>query len=163
MIPTEEAESGPMDSLIADFRLSIKRLKEKPLKSLEEITKELTLNVYPSLIALAENVAEVDEVIQELVDQQESYIQKQLAVQIFATLTAGGVLVELIKEEMATFDDLKRKKFAASVHAFEHSAELTAMGVTEAIGEDEDEDEDEDEKTEPSEPETEAPTPPVAS
>jgi len=146
---TETEHTTPMDSLIADFNLHIKRLKKTPPTSVEEMTKELIFNVYPSMIALAENIAEVDEVIQEVVEQQDSYIRPELAAQIFATIAAGAVLIELTQELMPDLDDLKKKKLADAIKAFEKNAELTAMGVGDAItdpgDDDEDDEDDEDE------------------
>ena len=138
-----EHTPGPVDSLIADFRLAIKRLKEAPLKSLKDVNQELIFNTYPSMIALAEQIAEVDDVIQEVVEQQDSYIHPSLAAQILSTVAAGGVLIEEIKK--IPLDDLQRKRLDDLVAQFEHSAELTIMGVSDATT-DADADEDEPEE-----------------
>ena len=144
-MPQSDQIASPMDSLIADFNLSIRRLAETPLKSIKDINDELRLNLYPSLIAIAEQVAEVDEVMQEVVEHQESYIHPQLTAQIFQTI---AIALELTKEVKALeLDDFTKKKLTKLITAFEHSAELTAMGVNEAttdIDDDDDDDDDDD-------------------
>ncbi len=141
MSETEQHAPGPMDSLIADFRVSMKRLKEHPPESIEDITKELRLNVYPSLVALAEEVAEVDEVVLEMSNQQDSYIQAELAAQIFQTIAIGGQLLKEIRGLLSSMSDLTAKRVKGMLDGFEHSMELTMMGVAEAtLPGDEDED-----------------------
>jgi hypothetical protein len=155
-----EHTPGPMDSLIADFKLSMKRLKDTPLKTPEDVTKELRFNVYPSMIALAEQIAEVDDVIQEVVEQQDSYVQPDLAAQILSTVAAAGMLAEEVKRALPALDDLTRKKLLDLIRAFEHSAEITVTHVAEATveeytpGDDENEDEDEDDENEDDEEKT---------
>lgn len=138
--------AGPIDSLIADFRLNAKRLKEMPLDSIQAVNDELRNNTYPSMIALAEQIAEVDEIIQEVVEHQESYISTDLGRQILETVTIGFALIKMIKE-LEIEDQFAKKRLTDIVDAFEKSAELTMMGVSDAVpGDDEDEEEgDEDE------------------
>ena len=151
-------EPGPVDSLIADCRIARKRLKETPPEDLEAVVGELRNNVYPMIMAVLEQVAEVDEVIQEVIDQHDSFIQRDLAAQILQTVAVGGALAEEVKTLLPTLDDdLKKKKFVDLIKAFEHSAELTVMGVADAADEDEDEDEDEDDNEEKVETEVVAP------
>lgn len=141
---TEETKHspGPMDSLIADFRVARKRLKESPPTTVEGMIEELRNNVYPSMIALAEQVAEVDEVVLEMSEQQDSYIQSELAAQIFSTIALGGQLLEEVRSLLPEMsDDLAAKRVKDLLDGFEHSMELTVMGVSEATIEDEDEDE----------------------
>jgi hypothetical protein len=147
------SETSPMDSLIADFRVSMKRLKESPLSSAEDVSRELQLNVYPSLIALAEQIAEVDEVVLELSEQGDSYLQPELAKQIFQTIALGAAVIDETRKILPLVDDdLARKRIKDLLDGFAHSMELTVMGVNDAVvdddgddGDDGDKDEDEDE------------------
>lgn len=156
---TEEHTPGPMDSLIADFRLSMKRLKDRPLASIDEVNTELRMNVYPSMIALAEQVAEVDDIIQEVVEQQDSYLQPELAAQIFATIGAGGELAEEVRRLAPALDDLARKKLLDLVRKFEHSAQITVTQLADAVVEPGDGEPDEDLDEEPEEDEDDEKTP----
>lgn len=133
--------NGPIDALIADFRVSRKRLlswvtEELPKTDTNEAIKfvvmEIANNVYPSLIAEAEQIAEVDEVIQEVVEQQDSYIQPDLAAQILHTATLGESVVTEVKKVLNEINDLKRKRIKELLDAFEQSVEITVMGVTNA-------------------------------
>jgi len=150
---------SPVESLIADCRLSRKRLGAEPLADAEAMTKELRNNVYPMFVAVLEQIAEVDDVIQEVVEQQESFIEPELAEQILTTLAAGGALVEEVKTLLDDMDELRRKKFQKIIEAFVHAAELTYMGVSDAadmrqLGDDDDDDDgDDDDEDKPDEPE----------
>jgi cobalamin biosynthesis protein CobT len=141
--------ASPTDALIADVRISRKRLKDEPPKSIAALVDELVNNVYPTIMAALEQIAEVDEVMQEVVEQQESYIHPRLAAQIFQTIALVGALINEVKK--LEVDDLTRKKLADLMAALTHSVELSAMGVGEATtdfdvdadgGEDEDDDND---------------------
>lgn len=148
MDDTEHA-AGPIDSLMADFRLSIKRLKETPLKTIKEVNQELQLNVYPSMMATLEQILEIDDVVEEMVNHQGSYIQQELAAQIFHTVALGGGLAEEIRHIISSMDDMSRKRMEDMLADFEHSMELTIMGVSNATVEPGDEDDDENEDTSP--------------
>jgi hypothetical protein len=137
-----------MDSLIADFRVARKRLKESPPTTVEGMIEELRNNVYPSMIALAEQVAEVDEVVLEMSEQQDSYIQSELAAQIFSTIAIGGQVLEEVRNLMPEMSDLTAKRLKDLLDGFEHSMELTVMGVSEATIEDDGEDGDDGEEEE---------------
>lgn len=134
---------GPIDSLIADFRLNMKRLKEAPLNSFQAVNEELYNNIYPSVIAITEQIFEVDEVIQEIVEHHESYISIELAGQISETIAIGFALIKVIKE-LKIENQLAKKRLSDLAGAFEKSAELTMMGVSDATPEDDEDDEDKD-------------------
>lgn len=150
------SETSPTDSLIADFRLSMKRLKETPLSTPEAVSRELQLNVYPSLIALAEQIAEVDEVVLELTEQGDSYLQPELAKQIFEMIALGAGVVDEARKLLPSVDDLARKRITELLDGFEKSIELVIMGINDAVVDDDDDDdgtgddkdEDEDDKDE---------------
>lgn len=148
--------AGPIDSLIADANALIKRLKKTEFKTPDDVRLELVNNTYPMIVATLENVAEVDEVVFEMSEQQESYITDELAAQIFSTIAAGGVLVELLQG--VEVDDLMKKKIADAIKNFERQAELTVM----AVASDDDGDDSDEEESAPSEIEEEdtAPTKP---
>lgn len=162
-----EYASGPLDTLIADFRVSRKRVlrylaedfEDADIKdSLRYVINEIANNIYPSFIAEAEHIADVDDVIQEVIEQQQSFVHPELAAQIFHTIAIAVSLIEEIKKVAPGFDDLARKKFVDLIAAFEQSAELSVMGITDATpdeSESDDEDGDEDKNEEPE--------PPVAS
>jgi sugar-specific transcriptional regulator TrmB len=158
MSKPEQFTPGPIDALIADFKINRKRLKEHTPKSIKELTDELCNNVYPSMIALAEQIAEVDDIMQETIEQQDSYLQQEAAAQILHTVAlAGGLLVE-VEKIVPTLDDMTKKRVEALIKDLEQSMELTSMVVTDATvdfdtedeegTEDEDEDEDEEEEEE---------------
>lgn len=156
----EQQHAGPIDSLIADFRLAMRRLKERPLDSIEAVNRELHDNVFPSMIALAEQIAEVDEVIQEVVEHQESYISVELAGQISETIAVGFALIKTMRD-LEISDQLAKKRLDDLAAAFEKSAELTMMGVADAAP---DEDEDDPDEDDPDEDESEIeaePSPPA--
>lgn len=119
-----------LDALIADFRLRRKALKERPITSFEQLNAELCNNFYPCMEALAEEIREVDAVIQEVVEQQESYIDPELVAQILQTLALGEALAREV--EKLLLDDLTKKKLEEIIKAYRHSAEVTTMGVADA-------------------------------
>ena len=173
-MPEVDHTPSPTTVLIRDFRLNRKRLlqwlpdvleKAETLEDLKGalayVVGEIANGVYPSLIAEAEQIAEVDEVIQEVVDQQESYLHPELSGQIFQTLAIGGALageVRRVAEDLD--DDLKRKKLNDLVDAFVKSSELTEMAVNEASSfDDDDDDDDDDENRDDEDPPVELPLP----
>lgn len=140
--------SDPITSLIADFRLSAKRLKDTPLTNFEEVTRELSLNVYPSMIALAEqvadSVADVEDILGEVAEQD--YLQPETATQILTTIAAAASVIELLEPVLRDLDDLKRHKIMEAIQIFQKSAEITVMTVTNSVVEDEDDEDDEDDE-----------------
>jgi hypothetical protein len=151
---TDEPTAGPIDSLIADINISLKRLKKTPIDSFDALNKELRFNVYPTMSAICDQIAEVDDVIQEVVEMQESYIQPEAAAQIFKSFAVGALVVEEIKKLISDFDDVTAKRWNELLAEYEKETELAAMIVQEAIEMDEGPG-DEDEEPEP-EPETES-------
>ncbi len=160
-MPETEHTPGPIDSLIADRRLVRKRLLANPLKTIEDINNYICNEDIPTEIAILEQVAEQDDVIQEVVEQLGSYIQPDLARQIFDTIMLGGELLEETRKLLLGLDDLARKRVVDLCNSFEKSMELTVMGVTEATVEDEDEDEDDDDDEGEDKPKEESPEPVV--
>lgn len=119
-----------LDVLIADFRLRRKALEKQPIESLEQLNNELCKNLYPCMEALAEEIREVDAVIQEVVEQQESYISSELTAQILQTIALGEAVAREV--EKLVLDDLTKRKMEEIIKAYRHSAEITTMGVADA-------------------------------
>lgn len=145
-------------SLIKDAGQSRQRLLANPLATSSQVSAELANNVYPMLQAMLTEMVEVDEVVQEMIDQTESFIQPELAEQIFASIAAGGHLAKLVVELVngeGELDDLRKKKLTDAVAAFETLTIPVVAAVNEAAVGDEngtdDEDEDEPENDEPDE------------
>lgn len=143
-----EHTAGPVESIIADVRVSRKRLLKwvesdlpnmEPGEAIRYLVVEMANNVYPTIEATLEQVAEVDEAVLEMVDQQGSFIQPELVAQIFQTINIGGTICDEIKK--LNLDDLTKKKLSDLTAAFEKSAEITTMGVTASMTDGDDEDE----------------------
>lgn len=132
-MPDTSYQASPMARHIAELKVAQKKLHSSPPETLEDVVREIRLNVYAFMIAQAENSAEIDEVVQEMVEPQESYVQPELAAQIQATITLGGVLAELATNLALPLDDLTKKKVSDAVDAFNHSVELTVMAVNDAV------------------------------
>ena len=150
----EELTAGPIDLLTAEIRVSKKRLKKAPIDSWDALNKELRLNLYPTLEAICEQIAEVDDVIQEVVEMQESYLQPETAAQIFKSFALGEVIIEEVKKLIPDFDEVTAKRWNELIAEYEKETELAVMIVQDAIDEDgpgdeepELEDEDDEDKT----------------
>jgi hypothetical protein len=148
---TEEPAAGPIDLLTAQIRVSKKRLKKTPIDSWDALNRELRFNVYSTMEAICDQIAEVDDVIQEVVEMQESYLQPETAAQLFKSFALGELMVEEIKKLIPTFDDVTAKRWNELITEYEKETELAVMIIQDAIedpgpGEgDEDEDESESE------------------
>lgn len=136
---------GPMDALIADFRVTRNRLRDSPPTTIKAMVEELRNNVYPSMIALAEQIAEVDEVVLEMSEQGDSFIQPELAAQFFSTIAIGAQVLEEARNFLPEMSDLARKRVKDLLDNFEQSMELTFMGISEATVDPGDEEEEEEE------------------
>jgi hypothetical protein len=155
---SENTNASPIESLLADFRLQRKRLASMTFTTPDDARRELMNNVFPSLEALAEQVAEVDNVVTEVIDQQGSFLEEELANQILGTIAVAETLIEAFRPLMLPLDDLAKKKLESAITEYARMAELTVMAVTEAAGlDDDDDDEDDEEESEetPAEPEKE--------
>lgn len=131
-----------MNGLVADIRALRKRLREKPLMDLQQFNNELVNNLYPAMEALAEQIAEVDGVIQEVVEQQESYLHPEFAAVIMGALALGEELAKAV--ENLEVDDLTRKKLHHLVAAYRLAAGQAAAGVADATVFEQDEEDTED-------------------
>lgn len=136
-----------VETLMKDCEAARRRLVENPLATSSAVSAELANNVYPMIKAALSEIIEVDEIVQEVIEQTESFLQKDTADQIVAALTAGGqmakLITDLIQEEAGSIDDLRAKKFADAVAVWTAAAVPAAKAVHEAmITDDDDEDED---------------------
>lgn len=153
-MPESDTATGPIDSLIADIRVSLKRLKKAPIESWDALNRELQFNAYPTMLAICEQIAEVDDVIQEVVEQQESYLQPELAAQILKSIALGAALVEEVKKMITDLDDVARKRWSELLAEYEKETELAIMGLQDAMidgdddGDDGDDSDSDDEETE---------------
>jgi len=138
----------PLESLVADFKFSVSRLGKTPPDSVRRLVDELKNNVYPSLIALAEQLIEVDGVIQEVVEPTESYLTRDLADLIAMTIACGGMLCSMVEGMLESMDDMTKQRAKKLVEDFTRSANQASIGVALAAGDDEDDDEDSDEDSE---------------
>ena len=145
MTEQQDHTPGPVDSLIADFRVARKRLVESPPDTVEGMVAELRNNVYPSMIALAEQIIEIDEVVLEMSEQQDSFIQQELASQIYQTIAIGSQVLEETRNMIPEMSDIAKNRVTDLLDGFEHSMELTMMGVSNATVDPDDEDGDENE------------------
>lgn len=136
--------AGSIDTVIADYRRSANRLKKKPIDSWEALNNELVNNVYPSLIMLAEQQAETIDIVDEMADHHDSYIQPDVAEQIFTTVALGSKAAEFLRAQAEALDDLAKKKLLSFIDEFERSLELTTMTVASitVTGDDDDGDDD---------------------
>lgn len=110
-----------------------------------EAKREVADYVYPLLESLFEHfnerLEETEAAVSELIDQNGSYIQQDLAAQILSTLEIGNHLAEevLALLKTAPLDDFTKRKLAEAASAFKPAAEQTIQAVLE-ISVDEDED-----------------------
>lgn len=123
---------SPADQLVQDFEAAIERLVAKPIMDFEQLNSELRNNVYPSMMALAEQVSEVDGVIQEVVEQQDSYVTDDLGGQILGVFATALILAEEI--EKLSLDDLNKKKLGEIIKHLRETAQQAAAYLHEAMG-----------------------------
>lgn len=124
---------SPAESLLEDLRKARQRLQKRPLTTVAEVSRELRDNTYPAMEAIVENIIELDGVIQEVVEHQDSYIQEDLAAKVMAAITAGAVLVDLVKSLLPGLDDITRKKFEEAISVFEVNAQAAVEGISDAV------------------------------
>lgn len=139
-------------SLLVDAKANLKRamaMKDFQAKN------DLQNNVWPFMIALVEacanQEADVEEAFDELLEDEGSTIQPDVAAQIFATLEVGKLLCEALKA--LELNDLQKKSIGDLVETYLKAAAATEVVVGEAAVELEDpeeetEDEDEDDEEE---------------
>lgn len=120
-----------LDEAIADIKFAHQRARRA--KALE--TKhELAENVYPLLLKLAEavagDVAELGEVVDEILDSEGSVIQPELAVVLFSHIMASRSLAAAVRK--LALDEVTRKKLETLCDTVEHLATQAEGGVQDA-------------------------------
>ena len=132
--------------LITDCEKSRKRLISNPLATSGDVSRELANNVYPMIKAVLEQVLEVDDVVQEVIEHTESFVQPDLAEIIFSALAAGGAIAQLVKEliEHGELDDLRKKRLLDATKTWEELAGLATLAVADAAASDDSDDDSDD-------------------
>lgn len=129
-----------------------------------EAKNEFAENTYPLMIAMFEEMNErlqsTEGALAELIDQQGSYLQPDIASQILTTIEVGRGLVGEVRAAMAvaTMPDDVRKRLDDACNLFGAHAEATAVGVSEIVaeGDDSEPEDDDDEDDEGGEDEDDA-------
>lgn len=143
----------------ADTKLARKALKNADWAEISTEEKaqalrvELCENVYPLLESvsrigqkLAEGIEELNGVVSELVEDEESFITPELSDQIGFALGAGqAIAAELLKILPSVTDELLKKRLEDGVKSYQRAAEIAWEGIANAAG-DEDDDEDDEEE-----------------
>ncbi len=149
---TMNQQSNPLDRIKADCSVVAKGLKAMVKKgdaTTTQVLEQLALNVVPLIAALADEVAEVDDIVQEVVAREESYLHPELAQQILGTMALGQAVLQIMREQLLpSMDDITRKKAAELCDGFEKSMELSILTVTTIVDDEGDDDEDGDEEDE---------------
>lgn len=119
--------NGPtLESLIADFGAHIARLGALDANeaTAADVIAELRDNAYPSLVALAEEMRELDAAVAEL-DEDEESLDGESSIQIAAALGAGGDLAAAVSEMLPTIEDESKREFLSGlVDRFQASARV---------------------------------------
>lgn len=147
--------------------------KRAETSSYLEYRKDAAANLWPLLADLVaacdERMRETEEMVAELIENTQSIVQPDLAIQITSLIDIGDQLVEFVRA-LPVGDDMTKKRLEEALTAWTAAAPLVREAVEEAAvepdeddegdeeGEDEDQDgdEDEDDEVEASGEETEA-------
>ncbi len=135
---------SPSEALAADFKIARKRIRSvlvlteedraalpAPLvRWVDAVATEFSDNVFPGMLALAENQIEAEGLIDELADQQESYLEPELVILINATIEAGSRLADELRALQG--DDLWKKRVGEMLTTWDQLAETTTAGVLQA-------------------------------
>ena len=124
---------SPAEILLGDIKQMRQRLQKKPLATIADVNRELRDNTYPTLEAIVDQIVELDGVIQEVVENQDNYLQEDTAARILAALATAAALAEMVKEFLPELDDIRRKRFEDAIQLFEVSAQAAAEEISEAI------------------------------
>ena len=165
-VPDLEPNPRPTDVVKADLRRTrkhflaeAKAIREHDLSAIKtnkekfewlqgkiaSVLEEQANNTIPLLDSSLDQIAEVDEVVEEFISQGESYIQSELAAQIFEVIGLSASMHQELTKLLPLVDDLQRKRLSEMLDEWERSAELTVMNVNDATSEeDEDGEDDED-------------------
>lgn len=160
--PADESAQPPEHAyLLEDLDRARKRAVAA---SYLEAKKEMAEECYPLIQELVDHfgqrMARLEQAMDALIDETESFLQPDLGRQILANLEIGGVLADgVMKLQAGAIDEVTLKKLQQTAGAFLTAAEMTAEAVSgvmlepeadEEAGEEADE-ETEDEEAEESE------------
>jgi len=124
----------PIAALVAKKNLVSKQYGDR-----EEVAA--LLGVLESMI---EHQKEIDEVVDDLITQQGSFLDEGTASQLISTLALSEAAVEMIRTMAIGFrDDLQRRRALELAKALEESIGLSVVVVQEIIDGDDDDDENE--------------------
>ena len=133
-------DGNPVTVLIGKRNAIAKRLKSDDFDAAAELRAVVEL-----LGGMLEHHLEVDDVVTEMVDQQGSYIQPELAFQLVAVLTAcGQAMAEMRDIAIGLDDDLRRKRALDMTNALEEGIEQAIFLIQDVTVEDDSEDDDDD-------------------
>jgi hypothetical protein len=144
-----QTQSNPLDRIKADCSVVAKQIKTMIAGDAEVTSKavleQIAYNVVPLISALADEVAEVDDIVQEVVEREESYLHPEIGQQILGTFALGQAVLAIMREHLLpNMDDIARKKAAELCDGFEKSMELSIITVTAIVDDDGDDDDDDD-------------------
>lgn len=110
-----------MEQLMGDLAENSKEIARLgPESTVADVVKLLQATLWPSLVALAEQTAEIDGCVEDLVEGAEDILQPETA-QVFAGIIAGGtVLVAELKKRLKPED----AKILSAIGEFEKLCEL---------------------------------------
>lgn len=127
---------------IADIRLACRRLSTPGFfNTIDDVRRELVDNVYPAMEALAHQVKETIDEVDEIADAQGSFIDEELGQTILGALASAAAVVEEVKK--LPLDDMTKQRIMALCDAHSHAAEVASLAITEAMGFEDDEEADE--------------------
>lgn len=138
MTQQNESTTGPIEGLMADINIAMRRLAQRRFETLDDAHTEIMMNLYPTMVEICRQMHEVDEIVADYIENRESYVEPALAAQVFGALTVGTRIVEEVRK-MTVLDDVTKKRLGELCDAYEKAAEIAAIGVGEALGDDEDE------------------------
>lgn len=134
--------SSPVDVLIADIKAAAARLAARKFETPDDVRLVLIDDTYPMMEALAEQLVEVDKIVEEMT-QPESFLDDEEAQHIRSALALGGALYEIVQKLLPQMNDIDKKKAGEVCAAFENAVQLAMMVVEQATeGDEEDEEED---------------------
>lgn len=151
-----------LDRLIADFSLTQKKIRGISAERFDLATVKTILaeDVLPSFIALAREVRDIDDGVQDLFDQEESLIRPDLAAVIMSAFRLGVELADEVEKSLSKLDDdLAKKKLGDKLKGFRQATEVAVMCVDQVMEDDGETDEvGEEEESPPAQKEEEDPS-----
>lgn len=155
----------PFADLAVDIRRHAKRLHSLGPEAEVNVRAELVNNIYPLLQAILEavdaRVAPIEGAVDELLGDEESTLQPELAEDIKRVFALGAQLAEVLAQLIPAADDMTKKRYASAIDTYAVEMHRVAALVDDATlveddddggddgGGEEADEEDEDEEDEP--------------